>query len=208
MDPQRRDYAHVRACARTHMPGDRRKGVSARRRSVAHLLSIPSRMYARVSPPTRHGARLRASHTSYARTRPTGALINSITLPDGVRARSERTERTETENRGSITREKEKWKDGIEGSIAADKRMYVCGLESLFPCPHTKDDEINTYKVYVEPSKGERSYRNNFFIEDNYTIKRKKISSLNVFRTCCNKLRVIRTYFYDEEHLPGKILFY
>jgi len=66
--------------------------VSARRGSAAHLLSIPSRMHERVWA-HRRGARLRASHTSpvYARTRPTGVLINSITLsaPSAPRPRTE-----------------------------------------------------------------------------------------------------------------------
>jgi len=72
------------------MPGRWEEAEEGRERAqkvrVAHLLSIPSRMHARVSPPTR----LRASHTSsvYARKRPTGVLINSITLLDGARTAS------------------------------------------------------------------------------------------------------------------------
>lgn len=47
--------------------------------AAAHLLSIPSRMHAC----DRRGY-VRHIRRVYIRTRPTGVLINSITLPDGA----------------------------------------------------------------------------------------------------------------------------
>lgn len=98
-----RNYVHTYVRATRAKEGRERAQGSA-----AHLLSIPSRVHARVSPP------LLPTCVTYARS--TGALINSVAL--------------RAENGGSRSRivcekekKKEKWKrEGYRRSRPADKR--------------------------------------------------------------------------------------